>query len=83
MNQLSQREAIAVLADVVDRLTILQDGLWSLRATLRIDGRPEAVVVSELLVLCLETSEMAYAVEFNAACAVAVEAVRNAMRGRA
>jgi hypothetical protein len=83
MSQLSQREAIAVLADVVDRLTMLQDGLWSLRATLRIDGRPEAVVVSELLVLCLETSEMAYAVEFNAASAVAVEAVRNAMRGRA
>lgn len=83
MSQLSPREAFAVLVEISDRLVILQDGLWSVRAMLRIDNRPEAAVVSELLVLCLEATEMAHAVEFNEARAVAAEIVRNAMRGTA
>ena len=82
MSQLSPREAFAVLVEVSDRLIILQDGLWSVRAMLRIDSRPEAALVSELLLVCLEAAEIAYAVEFNEARAVAAEAVRNAMQGR-
>lgn len=82
MSQLSPREAFAVLVEVSDRLVILQDGLWSVRAMLRIDSRPEAALVSELLLVCLEAAEIAYAVEFNEARAVAAEAVRNAMQGR-
>ena len=81
MSQLSPGDALAVLVEISDRLVILQDGLWSVRAMLRIDSRPEAAVVSELLVLCLEATEMAHAVEFNEARAVAAETVRNAMRG--
>ena len=83
MSKLSPGEAFAVLVEISDRLVILQDGLWSVRAMLRIDSRPEAAVVSELLVLCLEATEMAHAVEFNEARALAAEAVRNAMRGPA
>lgn len=83
MSQLSAREAFAVLVEVSDRLVILQDGLWSVRAMLRIDSRPEAALVSELLLVCLEAAEMAYAVEFHEARAIAAETVRNAMRGGA
>jgi hypothetical protein len=81
MSELSHRQAISVLADVAERLAVLQDGLWRIRAVLRLDSRPEAADVSELLVHVLETTEMAYAAEFTAASEIAAAAVRNAMRG--
>jgi len=83
MSQLSPRDVFVALVEISDRLAILQYGLWRVRAMLRIDSRPEAAVVSELLVHCPEATEMAYAVEFNEARAVAAETVRNAMRGPA
>jgi hypothetical protein len=81
MSDLSHRQAICALADVAERLAVLEDGLWRVRAQLRLDHRPEAAEVSELLVLVLEASEAAFAAEFTAAKEMAASAIRSAMRG--
>lgn len=81
VRQFSIDEMASILADIGERLAIVQDGLWTLRASLRRDGRPEAAVLSELFVLCLEAAEVAHSVEFAAACSAAARAVGKAMKG--
>ena len=81
VRQFSIDEMASILADIGERLAVVHEGLWALRASLRRDGRPEAAVLSEIFVLCLEAAEVAHAVEFGAASSAAARAVGKAMKG--
>jgi len=70
------------LADVAEKLALVEDGLWRVRAVLRLDRRPEATDVSEMLIQVLEATEMAHAVEYSAAREMAASAIQCARRGR-
>lgn len=82
MNELTHRQAICALANVAEKLALVEDRLWRVRAVLRVDRRPEATDVSEMLVQVLEATEMAHAVEYSAAREFATSAIQCAMERR-
>lgn len=82
MNELTHRQAICALADVAEKLALVEDGLWRVRAVLRVDRRPEATDVSEVLIQVLEATEMAHAVEYSAAKEIAASAIQYARKRR-